>query len=152
MKSKTSSAKRRPMPHEMLRSSTNDPIGVVGGALPNAMSRSEIASYGETATAYERACTTTVKLQNLVRRIESVHSALYGDRISGATAGGNDIGYTGFFGLLREETTKHIEALDEIDNALSSIEHRTGLTSVDRTPFQVVELATNTTARPERNI
>lgn len=144
--------KRRAMPHEMLRSSNNDPVGVVGGALPNAMSRTEIASYGETATAYERACATTIKLQNLVQRLESVHSALYGDRMSGATAGGSDIGYTGFFGLLREETTKHIDVLEQIDSTLTSIEHRTGLTSVDRTPFQVVELATATTARPERNI
>lgn len=108
---------------------------VTNGELPGAMGRTEIARHSDPSILYARACDTTAKLVNLVQRLESVHTSLYGGRLSDANSEGADVSTTGLFGLLKEETDKHTTTLAELDCVLTSLEYRTGLTQIDRTPF-----------------
>ena len=116
------------------------PRAITGGALAGAMGRTEIASFSPTSHMYDRACDTTQKLNNIAGRLEILHTALFGGMLQDGDSCSKDIGASGFFGLLDEETQKHPDILSDIDSILRSLEHRTGLTNVDRAEFQVIEL------------
>lgn len=116
------------------------PRAITNGALANAMGRTEVATFSPTTHAYERACDTTQKLNNVIERLETLHTALFGGMLQGGDSACKDVSACGFFGILDEETQKHPDRLDSIDSVLRSLEQRTGLTNVERSAFQVVEM------------